>query len=607
MSSRRNSRSGVSGVPSVPPALPALPESSRSGFIANLPKTPKTPKRRNSTPLQVTGSRLINDPIPETGSRLDLDVHLDRPPVSSSVPESSDCGCGSSAPDVPVTSNRRDDPVIEPSRVVDRPANSTERFSSILSNSGRSSTLLHSDERASGSTLPRLEENPRSNVRRTPSRSSESAAPASSAASAPSNTRSLNESLEFDDDEGGGCDKESDESGPSNRAESETPSQQPEILTRSKPPTPRRIPQMPNLPTVRQALANLPSTRSKNRSSNRGANSSASRPLTDLVQSSTAPATPSTTSTTPVSAHDGLAIPVIPMAPDSDSVDLVLSKLGYHVLSKVLVKDADRDPVHARFLDVLNNLGQRVFVELDIEGHLAAQSQDPIMIQGSSRSNSIPHSCKVGTFECAGQEVAGVAFAYSDDAGRHHDICSLLRDEDGSGPLEVNYHLDQDTAEIMTKPVAYPIVRLSEIVDNPDSTLRNINEATRRIRNTTYENCKTELEQTREAIRKLGESFIEFNEVQSRCSHELMASIRSLEKIHQQYREFPPTTDENRERYRKLLFNFRKRHEFAIELIGVCQLVNAQRETILQYTQLIREALDYCRKEFRDINRIIDE
>jgi hypothetical protein len=394
------------------------------------------------------------------------------------------------------------------------------------------------------------------------------------------------------------------------------PMSQPEGQTRAKPPTPRRIPQMPNLPTVRQTLANLPSTRSKGRSSTRstGLTNSTSRPLTDLNQ---------LPSSSPGGTHDGLAGSMGPMIPgpgpvlgsvtvmDSgpDNVEHVLSKHGYHVLSKVLVKDDKHDVIHARFLDVLNNLGQRAFVELDIEGRISAQPQDPIMIPGSMRANRIPHSCKIGTFECAGQDVAGVVFAQLDDQGKHHDICSLLRDDDGSGPLEVNYHLDSDTAEILTKPepVAYPIVRLSEIVDNPDLTQRNINEATRRIRNTTYENCKSEIDQTRDAIRKLGETFTEFNEVQSRCSHELMSSIRSLEKIHQQYRDFPPTTDENRERYRKLLFNFRKRHEFAIELIGVCQMVNAQRETILQYTQLIREALDYCRKEFRDINRVIDD
>jgi hypothetical protein len=588
MSSRRSSRSSGAGssVPPNPPNSPNLPqlpgspeslghqgsmETTRLGLIANLPKTPKTPKRRNSTPLQSTTPYLDPDmalDLPLTPShQRPLDTLIESGSRRAhATPSDSDSESG--------TSSQR--PTQIETKTKTKTKTTTKTTAGTESDCGCDST--------SPSTKPlssnRLAESP--------------------SQLADQNLESTRASPDDDDIE-----DEDD-------IPDETPSISPvppevQVTTRSKPPTPRRIPQMPNLPTVRQTLANLPSTRSKGRSSTRVTGSPndlpASRPLTDLNQSP---------SSTRVDTHDGLAGPSIPVSvidlgPGSDSVDQVLSKHGYHVLSKVLVKDDEHESIHARFLDVLNNLGQRVFVELDIEGRVAAQPQDPIMIPGSTRANQLPHSCKIGTFECAGQEVAGVVFAHVDDVGKHHDICSLLRDEDGSGPLEVNYHLDSDTAEIMTKPIAYPIVRLSEIVDNPDLTQRNINEATRRIRNTTYENCKTEIEHTRDAIRKLGETFTEFNDVQSRCSHELMASIRSLEKIHQQYREFPPTTDENRDRYRKLLFNFRKRHEFAIELIGVCQLVNAQRDTILQYTQLIREALDYCRKEFRDINRVIDD
>lgn len=331
----------------------------------------------------------------------------------------------------------------------------------------------------------------------------------------------------------------------------------------------KRIPQMPNVFNLRQALANM-STPTAKTSSSRGSSIQA----------------------------DGL----------NENLDQMLKTRGYNIISRVLVRDSKNNSLHAQFIEALNDLGQKVFIDLDLPGIIEANQGDLIVVPDGI-ANTIPHSFKTGVFECAGLDVTGVALVCD------NEICVLTWDEDGVGPHEINFRPESSSISTTENRagdtnvddyVVYPIVKLSDINENPKLTSETIDEVTRRLQNTIYENCKTGTKSTMAAIKKLESSLLEFIEVEHACSVELSKSIQALKQIHADYLKAAPT-EANQIRYRKLLYNLRKRHEYAVELIHLCKKVNSKRDKILKYADYINEVSRHCLKGFKDFSRPLDE
>lgn len=108
---------------------------------------------------------------------------------------------------------------------------------------------------------------------------------------------------------------------------------------------------------------------------------------------------------------------------DQGKMEEAMGKAGYQVLSKIVIKRGDT--LEAGYLEALNNLGQKVLIELDQKGFVSTRPTDMIMSEAPAH-NLIPHSIKKGCFECAGMDVSGVAIIC------HNDVCTLVRDENGS-------------------------------------------------------------------------------------------------------------------------------------------------------------------------------
>jgi len=330
--------------------------------------------------------------------------------------------------------------------------------------------------------------------------------------------------------------------------------------------SPKRIPQMPNVSNLRQALANIPTMHPRGQSTQ----------------------------------SDGLSS-------HGENLDEMLKNRGYNVMSRVLIRNQDskNNNLRAQFIEALNDLGQKVLIDLDLEGIIAANNAD-LIVTPDGIAETIPHSFKTGVFECAGLDVTGVAFVCDDE------ICVLLRDEDGVGPHEINFRPDKfsqvpdQKTNTLDDYVVYPIVKLSDIKENPKLTSETIDEVTRRLQNTIYENCKTGTKHTLSAIKKLEDSLHEFIEIEHACSVELSKSIEALKQIHNDYLKAPPN-EENRVRYKKLLYNLRKRHEYAVELIHLCKKVNSKKDKILEYANYINDVSRHCLKGFKDLSRPLDE
>ena len=291
-----------------------------------------------------------------------------------------------------------------------------------------------------------------------------------------------------------------------------------------------------------------------------------------------------------------------------EGIEHQLARLGYIVTAKILINGSDSG-TEARFLEAINPRGQKVFIELDTEGFVAISPSDLTLIEGK-HATVIPYSVKVGALECAQMNICGVAFVCA------NGLCTLQREMAvGSGPniYETNFiytekpAIKDGTAKLGDRITPYPIVRLSEIVNSPEEMVRSVDTVTKRIRDTAYAGCKSDLAKTDDAITNLRKNFLAFKDAQEVASKRLATSFEELEKVYKQYEAYPPKTDEDIQNYRLLISNMKKRHELAVDLQYMCQQVSRAYSEISRLSKHYEEALNTLNKEFTGVEYVIKE
>lgn len=306
------------------------------------------------------------------------------------------------------------------------------------------------------------------------------------------------------------------------------------------------------------------------------------------------------------------------------SIENELLRSGFVPKDKIITTD-DTGERHARFIKVISRMGQSALVEIDIEGYMVVQPKDQKVV-ASKAVSQIPYSVKMGTYDCAKTDVCGVAFVCE------KDICVLNNDPTGRGPQEKNFVYVDHEAEgqsgkgqgnkaviISGNPVAYPIIRMSEVRANPTVCIKAINEATRRIRNAAYKASHEDLVRLDNTIHDLDKEYHTFKAYRDHAVKGLMASIQQLEQFNNVYVANPPTCDDHlhtngdpngseREKHRRVIANLRARHERVIDLLRVSEEVAMKRDKIAKLAQEFASASCYLKKEFADLDRdIADE
>lgn len=300
-----------------------------------------------------------------------------------------------------------------------------------------------------------------------------------------------------------------------------------------------------------------------------------------------------------------IAIDVAPIKPVSNeqyNVENILSEHGYTVASKINVRSPG-NPTVARYLEANNMMGHRVFIDIDTDGFVAVSPTDLTLYEGKL-ATVIPTSTKHGMLKCVGNGVCGVAFVCEDG------ICALQQEGPGA-PTETTFLYREQTndriARLGDRAIAYPIVRLSEIIENNELVTEIISEATNRIRQNAMDSCRENFRKMQDAIDELYDAFNEFTEVQQQAFTDLSTSITQLEDMNYDYINSPPSDENSQERYKQLMYNLKKRHEMESELIYVCSSVSKKREKIMKWTQHLRNASEETVRDFANVTTILSE
>lgn len=287
----------------------------------------------------------------------------------------------------------------------------------------------------------------------------------------------------------------------------------------------------------------------------------------------------------------------------SPGVESQLFDKGYVTTDRILTK-TPTGGVEGRYLKAINERGQTVFVELDTDGFVSVQPEDLTMIV-SKRASKIPVSVKTGAMECAGSDVCGVAFECNGE------VCTLTREDPSMAPSELVLHsVSKSTERSVVEegtPIAYPLVRLSEIITDNSQVVQNVDAATSRIRNASYNACVEDMRKTNEICDEMKAKFKVLVGTIDVAFQKLGTSIKELECYRVDYDNIPPQNDEQKEKYHKLAFNLRRRHDMMVDLLRICSQVSGYGDQLKftsdkfdEFTQHIDEAykgLDFVYQE----------
>jgi hypothetical protein len=287
------------------------------------------------------------------------------------------------------------------------------------------------------------------------------------------------------------------------------------------------------------------------------------------------------------------------LAKNSKMADLV--KNGYHPVSTVIVKN-NEGGLEGRYVKALNKMGQHVFVLLDTQGYTAVDPKDLTMIEAKAAS-IVPLGVKASGLDNAGAEVSGVAFECNEG------VCTLIRGQDTT-PRETSFVYVEKKAEkaaiIQDHVIAYPIVRLSEIIANPELVMKNVDLATRRIRNAAYQNVLWKTKKEGEYIAALNAAFARFTSVCGESFAQLNKDINMLEGFNAQAMQIKSLSTLEQAKHEKVMNNLAYRNEMVPKILMKCEEVAAAKEELAAITARINSVTDQLVAMSRATRGVID-
>ena len=155
-------------------------------------------------------------------------------------------------------------------------------------------------------------------------------------------------------------------------------------------------------------------------------------------------------------------------------LDEFLVQNGFVKTSLVTMKSDESVP----YIKAYTKLGHSCYIELDsiVAGPCTSSERMRVSLKNTS---IIPSPTKISVATCAKSIVCGVAFECNDE------VC-VLSPAQGEGYREVNMTIsdlaNSKTLVVAGSPIAYPVVRCSEVLKQPAQMICNIRDASHNIR-----------------------------------------------------------------------------------------------------------------------------
>ncbi len=291
---------------------------------------------------------------------------------------------------------------------------------------------------------------------------------------------------------------------------------------------------------------------------------------------------------------------------ENQDIEKALLERGFISLEKILTRN-NENVILCQFVKARDNLGHHVYIELDTTckdgfGYLNVSSTDPIL-EVSTNASVIPYSLKIGTFEATTSNLHGIAFECDGN------VCVMSRKDKTLNPKETVFTVTDDKkfGVQLNHPVAYPIVKFSEILINPGLVHENIQKSHNLVRNIAFESSMRDVNNMLKNTNALEREIKTFGELSNKISTDLHNTITELENYYSEYMARGITNSSHAEKLKTIKFNLAKRNELLVDYISLCHSMRERSHKVAVLTQEIADINVHMKNLFSGINSILIE
>lgn len=291
---------------------------------------------------------------------------------------------------------------------------------------------------------------------------------------------------------------------------------------------------------------------------------------------------------------------------ENQDIEKALLERGFISLEKILTKNSD-EVILCQFIKARDNLGHNIYVELDTTcqdgyGYVNVSSADPVLSH-STAASIIPYSLKIGTFEATTSNLHGVAFECDGN------VCIMSRKDKSLNPKETIFTLSDDKkfGVQQNHPVAYPIVKFTEILKNPALVYDNIQKSHNLVRNIAFESSMRDVLNMKKNSDMLEKQINVFNEISKNISSDLHNTISELEKYYNEYMARGINNSLHAEKLKTIKFNLAKRNELLVDYISMCHSMRERSDKVAVLAQEVSDINTHMKNLFSGLNTILIE
>jgi hypothetical protein len=280
--------------------------------------------------------------------------------------------------------------------------------------------------------------------------------------------------------------------------------------------------------------------------------------------------------------------------PDTDLM-AVLEDKGYKVLGKVV------ESGKVRGLKATTVYGEWVLLLLDKAGWqgLSVQASDVVWTESSTAYTAVPPAAKTGYSAVIDPSTAGVVLEQGGD------MCVLLREGLESVPTEKVYTLQGLQGKSI---LAYPVVRVSDLLADPQLTTTNVHSNTLAIQQYARRLSDAGLANAQKQLQRIVALLSDYQAQEKGVVKRLDATYRQLVSWYDSYQGMDQTPDVQA-KAQQVAVNIRVRQDALRRLLRAGQVWSSDRTLALlqEMTTRLEEDTSYLQGVEKGIDKIMTE
>lgn len=274
-------------------------------------------------------------------------------------------------------------------------------------------------------------------------------------------------------------------------------------------------------------------------------------------------------------------------------MDMELQPMGY-----IICRANDESDIGVcNYVKVSDKLGHVAFVEPDVQGYVPLNPNSTIFAKKVDYSR-VPHSLKNGSISLAGGDVDGVAWECD------NEVCMITKDGERQEINEKSFiYEDEDEDRLLSEPIAYPIIKMSALLQQPVMVRQSIEETYLKLRQVDFAKCGSQLENLVCRLDTLNKVIRDYDEYQHTICQRLTQDMQDLYNVYGDYTD-GQLCEADIEKKLLIEKNLKVRHEKFIDLVKLNQAFADRQQRIDQLINEYQDLLVFAENNFHSVNLI---